>query len=196
MREQTRAYQQMRLYYNTTRQSLSERINRYRQCMAVLDRPDATAADIGRLRTGGREIAPGVTLRAVEVASADFVPDTPLYYIANTREWGVRIGGQLITGQIGEITQMGKKHIACRRGTHDRKLCPMWHHGEPRAWHPSQFLYTESPPAPGNRIMRHVGSRSTLATDIDRLPPGEAAVRRRQLAHDLLVSLALKIDDI
>jgi hypothetical protein len=185
-------YKQISAIHVATRDALGRRIQQYRSCLSILDRPDITRDELLSIKPINSDIAPGVSLSAIPVMNADMIPDTQLYFVSETGEWGVRIMGQLITGQVGEIRQYGKKHIPCRLcKPHDKLSCPMWHKDEVPGWLESQWIHTNQPPSAKNKLMRHVGSRSSLRYDIARLPPGEPDIRRRQLAHDLLVYLAI-----
>lgn len=186
-------YEQLRLIHQSVRKSVVQKLKRYHNCVTLLEKSDINVQDLRAMQLHPREVAPGIPLNALEVPTEEFIPDTPLYFIRSTGEWGVKILGEVISGTIGQMMPEGsKKHIECAK-RHDQKsqACSRWHPGEPRGWTPAHWMHTQQPLNAKNANMRHIGSRTTLRTDIAKATPNEIAVRKKQLAHDLLIQLAI-----
>lgn len=181
---------QLRLMCLSSKRHIVHRIKKIRSSVYIIEKEDTKLSDLQSLKIKDEEVAPGVRLQALEVPTVDFIPDTPLYRISSTGEWGIRVMGVPLIGQIGEISN-GKKHLICRARVHDIKSCPKHHAGDPPHWLPSMFMHCTQPLSTKNVNMRHVGNRSTLSTDIKRVQTAEIERRRAQLAHDLLIQLVL-----
>lgn len=183
---------ELKLIKMAVHDTVRDRVTKFRKTIQLIDHDSVSVSDIAKAKEMDREIAPGISLHAVEVPSEEFVPDSPLYYIRNTGEWGVRIGGTLVSGGIGEIKRGGRgndhSHIPCSCNRHG---CPKWHiaAGRPRDWLQSHWIYTDRSLHSSNAQMRHFGSRRTLRGDILGARDSEIQTRAKQTAHDLLVYL-------
>lgn len=195
--------QDIKLIRKNCHAEIVSRLRKIRTEVEILESDYPTAAEIQQLQLrdhGMREIAPGVQLPVVTVASDVFIPDTPLYYVKNTDEYAVRINGSLISGRVLNIST-GQSSIKCRRWIAcDVAGCPNGHptgkteSGAPRAeftWSPGSWLYTSDALSRKNLHMRHIGGRDTLAADIPQATRAETTQRAAQTAHDLLVQLAI-----
>jgi hypothetical protein len=183
---------------------ITSRLKKIRSEVEILDNPAPTAADIQQLQSrdhGTREVAPGIALPVVAVATEDFIPDSPLYYIRSSDEFAVRINGSLIRGRIRDFSS-GASSVKCRRGASCREEGCQWGHptdrtedGRSRAlvtWSPGSWIYTDRALEKKNLHMRHIGSRNSLLPDIQAATRSEMADRAQQTAHDLLVQLAIE----
>lgn len=195
--------QDIKLVRKNCQTEIVSRLRKIRQEVEILENDYPTAAEIQQLQLrdfATKEIAPGVAIPVVSVASETFIPDTPLYHVRATDEYAVRIAGSLISGRILNYSN-GPSSTKCRKwAACDQPNCPMGHPtakteaGEPRAeftWSPGSWLYTDRALAKNNIHMRHIGGRDTLLADIPQATRAEVATRAAQTAHDLLVQLAI-----
>lgn len=183
---------------------ITSRLKKIRSELEILDNPAPNASDIQQLQSrdhGTKEVAPGIHLPVITVATEDFIPDSPLYYIRSSNDFAIRINGSLIRGRIRDFSS-GSSSIKCRRGASCREEGCAWGHpspqtedGRPRAlqtWSPGNWLYTDRALEKNNIHMRHIGSRRTLMPDIYAATRSEISDRAYQTAHDLLVYLAVE----
>lgn len=195
--------QEVKLVRQNCQNEIVSRLKKIRCDIEILDNDVATAAEIQQLQSrdhGTKDVAPGIALPVITVATEDFIPDTPLYYVRSTEEFACRINGTVIRGRILDFST-GASSVKCRRGmTCTAPLCPWGHStastddGQPRAlktWSPGNWLFTANALEKKNLHMRHIGSRSTLQADIAQATRVELADRAQQTAHDLLVMLAI-----
>lgn len=110
------------------------------------------------------EIAPDIIMNVVKVDDRRYIPDTPLYYVANEGAFGVKIAGKYILGNICEI---GKDIPA------------------------GAFIHTTRATTKNNKHMRHIGNRSSLNVDKQTATKDEIEMRGLTTAHDLLIWLTL-----
>jgi len=166
------------------------------------------ANDANAANAGTRLVAPGIYVRATDVDTPEDIPNTRLYWIKSTEQFGVQIGGVLVRGNIGNIfaRSFGNRVAVreCTRPDCDRS-CNFFHdpakmgpgRGMIRNFTSSSWIYTDSMLSRKNLGMRHVGSRNTLLGDLQALKfntkkgQEEAELRRAQTAHDLLVLLCV-----
>jgi hypothetical protein len=161
-------------------------LKKMRADIEILEDPEATLEDIQKLQSHHNnlvgEVAPGITLNAQIVPSSEFIPDMPLYYINNTGEYGIKVNGRLISGVIHNIVD------DFRNTTTENKKDLL----DPQSiWSPGNFIYTKQPLLGKNKYMRHIGSKDSLKTDIALATNYEKILRGKQLAHDLLIQLAI-----
>lgn len=202
-REMSGVVQEIKLIRQNCNTEIISRLRKIRCDVEILDNDAPTAAEIQQLQLrdhGTREVAPGISLPVITVPTEDFIPDSQLYYIRSTDEFGVRINGTLIHGCVRDISQ-GQSSIKCRAGAACRVArCPWGHpssvtdEGGPRTlqtWSPGTWIYTDRALKKENVHMRHIGNRGTLLPDIAAATRVELATRAQQTAHDLLVQLAV-----
>jgi hypothetical protein len=195
--------QDVKLVRQNCQTEIISRLKKIRCDIEILDNDQPSASDIQQLQSrdhGTKEVAPGVSLPVVTVATEDFIPDTPLYYIRSTDEFACRINGTLIRGQILDFSN-GASSVKCRNGAACNIPSCSWGHptavtddGKPRTvqtWSPGSWLYTDQALQKKNLHMRHIGARSTLCADMAHITRSELVDRARQTAHDLLVQLAV-----
>lgn len=162
--------------------SVITNLKKMRADIEILEDPDATLEDIQKLQSQGNntvgEIAPGIILNTQIVPSSEFIPDTPLYYISDIGEYGIKVNGVLISGLIHNFADSTNGEDLLSRTSN---------------WTPGNFIYTKQPLRGNNKYMRHIGSRDSLRTDISLATNYEKTLRGKQLAHDLLVQLAISL---
>jgi uncharacterized protein YdbL (DUF1318 family) len=196
-------YEQMQELEGAIEKCLTEiRLMRAAGLQKITDELQVASRDVAFLRspasfddvyraletTHQREAVPGIELPTVTVATADFVPDTPLYFVRETEEYAVRIAGQLFSGHVRAM-DTGTAAVDCpNRRPHDAAKCK-WNHGE--AWNPASFIYTREPLNQKNVHMRHIGDRRRLAAEIESSTRRECAARVDQTMHDILVCLCI-----
>lgn len=162
------------------------------------------------------EIVPHVHLNAITVNSPNDVPNIPLFWIRDSNVFALRIANHLIFGDIGEIytKHTPKQEITnialCKHGTLCEDVyCKYWHPslGKPQShmnFLSSSWIYTSEPFQTRNKLMRHVGNRSTLDIDLRSLvnriltiPNSQhmcqdiCARTMSQLMHDMLIYIIL-----
>lgn len=183
--------QQIKLIKLTSQALIGARIKTFRRQIEVLLEKSPSIDDIKYLQSTDdiKEVAPGFQLPSITVASEEFIPDTPLYYVKSTGEYGIKVLGCPITGTIGNIKKTTKKHIKCPKDKCPKQGCA-WHHpGEPLDWTPGNWLLCDKPTNIKNQYMRHFGSRDTLTVDLAAATNRQKFLFGKQLGHDLLVRL-------
>lgn len=166
-----------------------------------------------------RCLVPGIKVNVNVVKTEDDIPNTPLYWIESLGQFGTRINGVLLRGNIGNIQttpiRSCSKGINCpflRKG----KYCKYYHdirdvksvrevteipedtylmYSKPRNYLNVSWLYTKGLKTQKNKNMRFFGSRNTLKTDIQiesiENKTDWIGLQRDQTFHDLLVSIAV-----
>jgi hypothetical protein len=114
------------------------------------------------------EISPGVNISAIQVKNVALIPETPIYYIEDTKEFGINIGGTIIRGNIIDISPPRIKPVV----------------GQIPA---SSFLYI--PGGKGN--VRHIGNKKELFKEIIQSTPYEKNIRKLQTMNDILTCLSI-----
>lgn len=150
------------------------RLRKLREDIEILEQDNISLDDIAILQSKDscmKEVAPGINLRTTVVATEDFIPDSPLYFIRNTGEYAIKVQGLIIKGVIKNIKSTPSSD----------------------SWTPGDFLYTDRPLLKKNMHMRHIGSRDSLKSDIEMATRREKETRAAQLAHDLLIQLCIKV---
>lgn len=146
--------------------------------------------------TGIPDIPTDTKITTKSVETEDEVPDSSLYFVRSTREFALRVNGVLIHGNIGEIYENSARPAQrtkyCRVGIlcQDSK-CEFYHpgRGEVRNFVNSQWLYTSDKLKGANKLMSHVGSRSQLARDLERIKKQDVRDAHDRAIHSLLVFL-------
>jgi hypothetical protein len=157
------------------------------------------------------EIVPGIKIAASTIEHEKEIPSIlNVFYIKNLRQFGIRINGHLISGNIGNLCQYNDKSTSyCAYGTKCKNLiqdkkCRYYHpYNDYRVLgirYPSEniknftygsWLYSKKK----DEYYRHIGNRATLLTDISNLKKvefqREIQNREAQLMHDILVYLCL-----
>lgn len=184
---------QIRLIKLSSQTLIGSRIKSFRRQIDILLDKTPQIDDIKYLQKddGVQEIAPGICLPSIPVVSEEYIPDTPLYYIKSTGEYGIKVLGCPITGTIGDISNNTKKHIQCPKSKCEKKSCEWHHEGEPLDWAPGNWMYCTKPTNRANQYMRHFGSRTTLRQDLSAASNRQKFIFGKQLAHDLLVRLCI-----
>lgn len=195
--------EQIKLIRQNTKIHITKQIQHFKKEIDVLIKPNNTYEELKQLDCGNDlemecEAAPGIKLPVIHVLSEDFIPSTPLYYIADEKQFAVKINGIIIKGQIGSLYEGNKKYIKCHEVHQPNfdyiKRCSRWHpqYGEPIGWHPKNFLTISESVTSKNQYMRHIGNRDTLDQDIQtRLTTREKEMRSKQIMHDLLIQLCI-----
>jgi hypothetical protein len=132
------------------------------------------------LEKSSKLVAPNLFISVLEVESSELVPSTPLCWIKDKNEFAIRIDGHLISGNIGEIYT--KKDIKDHQSLYKKQDGIL-------NFAASSWLYTNQPLTHNNRLMRHIGNRSTLYNDIRLYKHSNISYERlcAQLMHDILV---------
>ena len=150
------------------------------------------------------QVAPGVTLKCILIPSVKHIPKMPLYYITAEKKFAMNIAGKIIKGNLGEIYTNEEVR------PHDKKIirvkncnilgcmsasCTYYHPTRPgdiRNYIMKEWIYT-SPKCRQytNPYVRHIGSSSTLASDIPKISIEERERIYDQTMHDLLLALSL-----
>lgn len=114
------------------------------------------------------EISPGVSIPATHVKNVALIPETPIYYIEDTKEFGININGTVIKGNLLDICpprmKPGKNQVAA-----------------------SSYLYI--PGGKGN--IRHIGNKKELFKEIIQSTPFERNIRKLQTMNDILTCLSI-----
>jgi len=146
-------------------------LKRLRYDIQILESPLSTIEDIQRLSSdaksvyGGGEIASGITIISHVVPDESFIPDSTIYYISSTGEYALKVNGMLIKGLIKPPDEKGFKS--------------------------GNWIYTKEPLNSKNKCMRHIGDPKNLSSEISNSTKKEKDLRCKQLAHDLLINLAI-----
>jgi hypothetical protein len=156
------------------------------------------------------EFAPGIeAIGVTTVNTLDDIPDVRLFWVSSIHQFAIRICGLVIRGNIGEIYQTLRNNrnvrntIQCRHGKQCRIIgrCGYYHDpvdipedmrsGEIRNYTNGSWVYTSESLNEKNRMMRHIGNRSTLSTDMISIADSEVSMWNDQTIHCLLVSMVL-----
>lgn len=173
---------QIKLIRSTMHTHIATNISSTDRVLHALIAPGADIAD------NMHELAPGISLPAISVRYEELIPDTPLYYILDTREYAVRISNSVFKGHIGTIDN--EQRYPCRmRAAHDHTACRHAH--DAPTWSVANWLYTAQTLSARNKCMRHFGTRDTLACDIRQSTQSERSMRSAQTMHDVLVKLCM-----
>lgn len=145
-------------------------------------------------------VAPGINVNVAVVGSADDIPNTPLYWVKDTKQFGFHINGVLFLGNVGNVYSKSfsarSKVTDCTKKKCD-KACRYYHNP---ATHPKKdpirnfmsrsWLYTDDMASQKNKGMRHIGNRNTMASDLYamKLVGGAAEIEMitAQAVHDVL----------
>lgn len=189
-------YEQIKLVKLNTQSTITDRLKRIHRDIEILESESPTLNEIQELQLKDKDmkmLAPGVAIVAQNVSDETFIPNVPVYYIKSTNEFGVRINGVLIKGNIGNISQTknDSRCIACPNPKCNIENCKWLHPARQQWFSPGSWLYTREPVNGKNKYMRHIGNRDTLLTEINSSTRIERELRSRQCAHDLLVQLAI-----
>lgn len=166
--------EEVKLLKDSCRSQIVEKLKLIRQQLDLIEAPKANLEDLQLLQTnesGLKEVSPGIFLSAISVSSDEFVPDTPLYFIRSSDEYCIKIQGCLIKGKLKDIVKDLKDP--------DTEFSI------------GNFMYTSEPLKKKNQHMRHIGSKSSLRSEIQNATRLEKKQRAEQLAHDLLVQLCI-----
>lgn len=146
------------------------------------------------------------------------VPNAKLYYIKEFKQYGIRINGHLLHGDIGIIGN--KEYLMCKHGNGchivlEGRICPRYHnvrdlvklrsqlsqenyqkiidHYRIPYFHRTSFqTATKRDGKIKHQIkQRQIGNRSTLYYDLERECDFDIDYRPLQLAHDMLIWLIL-----
>lgn len=151
----------------------------------------------------GIPIVPGIDINATIVATVDDIPNMPLFWVKDTRQFGFQLNGVLFLGNVGNIysksfsnrlrvTNCNKKNCgASCRFYHNPRTHPK---KDPvRNFMSRSFLYTDDMKSRKNRGMRHVGNRNTMAMDMYAMKmmggAEEIEMISAQSVHDVLTVL-------
>lgn len=162
------------------------------------------------------ECVPRITVPIVPVSCRSQIPNHPLYYIENEKQFAVNIAGCIVAGCIGDQEKRGGLRTGiCQYGAQCEaiatgKSCDYWHDPHDfiaagrqvplehwRNFTPGSFVYSGSnmPISVADYSTRHVGCRSALVRDMHRLARSnyaeEITTRASQLAHDILIYVLL-----
>lgn len=114
------------------------------------------------------EISPGINITATQVKNVALIPETPLYYMEDTKEFGININGTIIKGNLLDICPPRMKPVANQIAA-------------------SSYLYI--PGAKGN--IRHIGNKKELFKEIIQSTPFEKNVRKLQTISDIITCLSI-----
>lgn len=163
------------------------------------------------------ELAPNILAsNVITIELLDDLPNTKLYWVNSVQQFAFKINGVIIRGNIGTIYQSSHssgrnitKVNPCRYGKMCRNVstsegCNYYHDPadmrhvplevkarEIRNYTNGSWLYTSDTYKDVNKMMRHIGSRPTLYSDIANVSTLEAAGWIDQSMHCLLITLAL-----
>lgn len=157
--------------------------------------PPRVTAPIPRCRRV--PIVGDIAVSAIPVSTfAGVGTDGQIYYVEQADCFAVRIGGVLLHGNIGKISDDGHRTHECRYGaTCDRRDKCRWYHDpiqcggtDRRDFTPASWIHTPaSRPRAGTR---HIGSRDTLEEDIAGATPADMRLLSSQAMHELLLIIA------
>jgi hypothetical protein len=164
-----------------------------------------------------RVLAPDININPIIVQSFDKVPNTNIYYIEETKQFAVKINGVLLHGNIGEIYPKNAKNVIHVKKCSLQDSCKAFKNGKCKYYHDinvksksktnqdtvhirnftsCNWNHTKELKTSKNLHMRHFGSRSSLANDLDILKMDsskniEIEQFTATILHDLLVMAAL-----
>lgn len=187
---------QLKLVRNSLRGYITTNIKNIKYDIDIIEDPASSIDDltqVGNHDGNLREVAPGIQLPVITVKYEDLIPSSPLYYVSSTGRYAVKILDSIISGHIGHIAPSGSKKIyqCTLAGDHDTTRCRYSHRGDFPTWSYSSWLYTPHALQASNRLMRHIGSRETLLSDIRQSVRSERQTRTDQTMHDILVKLCM-----
>ena len=135
---------------------------------------------------------------AIAEKNIDSIVNTPIYFIKNTNEYALKINGNVIRGNIGNVYKHNdtkKKIHKCRKSNCDQKFfnreCNYFHKNDNR-----NYAYYSWNHINGNKMnstkfdkenTRFLGSLDTLHTDLAYTDINEKELRNSQLMHDILI---------
>lgn len=162
------------------------------------------------------EFAPRVQAHNVTtIKSLDELPDTRMYWVTDVQQFAIKICGMVLRGNIGTVypsIHTANGHVikinACRYGRMCRNIgsaegCTYYHDPvemgseqatkfkEIRNFTNGSWLYTSEPVKENNKMMRHIGSRPTIYSDLHNVSSNEAQCWIDQTIHSILVTLIL-----
>jgi hypothetical protein len=185
--------QEIRLVKLNTKNIIVGELRTLNRDIKILEKKNPSLEEIKLLKLSDfsyKELAPGISLPVMVVPDENYIPSTPLYYIKNTEEFGVKVLDTVISGKIGNFVETTKAIQCPKRSQHDTILCK-WSHATGNCWIPEHFLYTRDPVNSRNINLRHIGSRDSLLEEIFLATKREKESRVKQTAHDLLVQLCI-----
>lgn len=202
--EITQITEQIKIIRYNSKSHIMKRILQFKKEINLLLKPDLDETELKELKELESkdiefEVAPGIKLAAIKVVDECHIPNIPLYYLSNEKEFAFKISGVVIRGHIGNIQDHNKKYIKCQI-EHPKdfdyvKRCPKWHPqmGEHIGWNPSCFkTILDEPIKNNNKYMRHIGNKDTLEQDIlYKISNDEINMRKYQVMHDLLIQLCI-----
>ena len=150
------------------------------------------------------------------------IPNTKLYWVDDIKQFAVRINNVIVRGNIGNIFPKdisNKNLIKCQNGSKcinmiKNNMCSYLH--DPiemkdiinqsqiiRNYTNSSWMYASNSIDRKNRQMRHIGNRSSLNHDIEKMSKrdkksidNEIDMIINQVMHDLLILMALKSKEL
>jgi len=114
------------------------------------------------------EVSPGIFISATQVKNIALIPETPIYYIEDTKEFGININGTIIKGNLLDVCPPRMKPLQNQVAA-------------------SSFLYI--PNGKGN--VRHIGNKKELFKEIIQGTPYEKDIRKIQTMSDILTCLSI-----
>jgi len=145
-----------------------------------------------------------INIPVVIVDNEDDIPNNPIYYINNTKHFGIKINNNLLVGNIGNIYNKQKtnkqKTKKCNKVFCNKKECYFYHNNN-RNFMNYSWIHSISYKTPKTKKIngtyqnlkkdkyntRVLGSRDTLIEDLQYVDNNEKELRNSQLMHDILI---------
>jgi len=149
-------------------------------------------------------IVPGINTNVKIVKNINMIPNTKLYWVSDIQQFSIRINDVLITGNMGNVFTDGspQNNISnCKNENCKNENCIYLHNSsiDTRNYTNLSWMYTPKAITHKNRKMRHVGNKSSLNYDLEKMikrdkknTKEEIDIIINQTMHDLLILMALK----
>jgi hypothetical protein len=122
------------------------------------------------VKTIDLDLAPSIKVRVIPVKNESLVPETPIYYLEDSKEFAVNIQGTIFKGNIRDI------------------LPPKIKQTSPDQIKSSSYLYM---PNVTNDNVRKIGNKKNLYNEILSSTSKERMVRKIQCIQDILTCVAI-----
>lgn len=139
-------------------------------------------------------VAPGLNIWSNTVKNVAELPDTSIFHIQDTNQFGFCINGIVLKGNIGNILTSGIPRRRIKECYCNDPGCQKYHPDkhEIRNFTADSFTFTVDKMSKHNINMRFIGSRNTLLGDIHKHGHRNLQLFRDQVMHDVLVLLAIE----